>query len=119
MFDQDGYIALTDFGLAKSLKPEEVAYSFCGTAEYMPPEIIDEEGHSYPVDWWALGILVYEMCIGQPPFYSNNQNKMYDLIKTKSLKFPNAHKYGINLSNECTDFIQKCLTKDPKNRIGS
>ena len=93
LFEEDGYIAVTDFGLAKTLKPEELAQSFCGTPEYLAPEIIDEVGHSFPVDWWALGILAYEMVIGFPPFHTGanqNNNKMYDLIKTKEPVFPDA-----------------------------
>jgi len=61
---------LTDFGLAKSLEPKEQTYSFCGTPEYMCPELLREEGHSFPADWWALGILAYEMICGFPPFYT-------------------------------------------------
>lgn len=71
LMDEDGYICLTDFGLAKILEANEQAYSFCGTPEYLAPEIIEEKGHAYPVDWWALGILTYEMIVGFPPFYTN------------------------------------------------
>ncbi len=70
--DEDGYIYLTDFGLAKILEKDEVANTFCGTAEYLAPEIITESGHSFAVDWWALGILTYEMMVGFPPFYTGN-----------------------------------------------
>ena len=72
LMGEDGYISLTDFGLAKELKnPDEVTNSFCGTPEYLAPEIIDGDvGHSFPVDWWALGILVYEMMVGFCPFYT-------------------------------------------------
>jgi serum/glucocorticoid-regulated kinase 2 len=70
--DEYGYIYLADFGLAKILEKGEVANSFCGTAEYLAPEIITESGHSFTVDWWALGILTYEMMIGFPPFYTGN-----------------------------------------------
>jgi len=85
--DEDGYICLTDFGLAKILEGNEMAQSFCGTPEYLAPEILNEVGHAFPVDWWALGILTYEMIVGFPPFYtgSSNNNKMYELIKTKAV----------------------------------
>ena len=75
----DGYVLLTDFGLAKKMEADEVTHSFCGTPEYLAPEILNEVGHTYPVDWWALGILTYEMIVGFPPFYtgSPNNNKMY------------------------------------------
>jgi len=118
--DEDGYICLTDFGLAKILEGNEMAQSFCGTPEYLAPEILNEVGHSFPVDWWALGILTYEMIVGFPPFYtgSSNNNKMYELIKTKAVFFPDAAKHGIQMSDKCKDFINKCLSKDPKDRLG-
>jgi serine/threonine protein kinase len=72
------------------------------------------------VDWWALGILTYEMIVGFPPFYTgqSNNNKMYELIKTKPVYFPDAAKHGINMSDECKDFITSCLKKKPEERIG-
>lgn len=121
LMGEDGYICLTDFGLAKILEGNEQAYSFCGTPEYLAPEILEEKGHSFPVDWWALGILTYEMIVGFPPFYtgSPNNQKMYDLIKTKPVFFPDAKKHGIAMSAECKDFINKCLSKDPRHRLGN
>ena len=74
LMDEDGYICLTDFGLAKILDGNEQAYSFCGTPEYLAPEILEEKGHAFPVDWWALGILTYEMIVGFPPFYTGSAN---------------------------------------------
>jgi len=123
LMEEDGYICLTDFGLAKILEQNEQAHSFCGTPEYLAPEILEEVGHAFPVDWWALGILTYEMIVGFPPFYTgsngNNNQKMYDLIKKKPVFFPDAKKHGIAMSAECKDFITKCLEKNPKNRLGS
>lgn len=107
--DEDGYICLTDFGLAKILQDNAQAYSFCGTPEYLAPEILNEKGHSFPVDWWALGILTYEMIVGFPPFYtgSNNNLKMYDLIRKKPVYFPDPQRHKIKMSEECKDFISK------------
>lgn len=121
LMGEDGFLCLTDFGLAKILKPDEVTYSFCGTPEYLAPEIITEKGHGFQVDWWALGILAYEMIVGFPPFFTGNQqnnNKMYELITTKPVFFPDYKKHGIAMSDQCIDFIKKCLEKDPKKRIG-
>ena len=68
--DEYGYIKMTDYGLAKFLKPGDFTYSFVGTPEYLAPEIIRQNGHSLNVDWWSFGILIYEMLVGRPPFFS-------------------------------------------------
>ncbi|CDW73477.1 UNKNOWN [Stylonychia lemnae] len=121
LMDEDGYICLTDFGLAKILNDNAQAYSFCGTPEYLAPEILNEKGHTFPVDWWALGILTYEMIVGFPPFYtgSNNNLKMYELIRKKPVYFPDPQRHKIKMSDECKDFITKLLDKDPANRLGT
>ena len=72
LIDEMGYIRLTDFGLSRMLLKDEVALSFCGTAEYLAPEMIDETGHNKAVDFWALGVLIYEMIVGIPPFYNKD-----------------------------------------------
>ena len=81
----DGYISVTDFGLAKILEIDEVASTFCGTHEYLAPEMVAERGHDFAVDWWALGVLIYEMITGIKPFYTggNNLKKMYAMIMKK------------------------------------
>jgi serine/threonine protein kinase len=82
---------------------------------------LNEKGHSFPVDWWALGILTYEMIVGFPPFYTGNSNnlKMYELIKRKPVYFPDPTRHKIKMSDECKDFITKLLEKDPAGRLGS
>jgi serine/threonine protein kinase len=74
LLDHLGNVKLTDFGLSKEGVSDHStgANSFCGTPEYLAPEIINESGHAFPVDWWALGILTYEMIVGFPPFYTGN-----------------------------------------------
>lgn len=79
--DLDGYIKLADFGLAKFLKPNESTQSFCGTAEYLAPEILDMAGHGFAVDWWTFGVLIYEMITGRPPFMNKNHHKLGLLIR--------------------------------------
>lgn len=75
LLNNDGYILLADFGLAKIKENEgEEPNSFCGTPEYLSPEMIVGSGHDHTLDWWALGILLYEMIIGIPPFYNKNKH---------------------------------------------
>lgn len=83
--------------------------------QYLAPEIITMEGHDKSADWWSFGILLFEMLCGLPPFYVDNLDKMYDLIKTNPVKFPKR----IPLSEEAKDVIRKLLEKNPKNRLGS
>lgn len=68
----DGYAVLADFGLAKDLEENSVANSFCGTPEYLSPEMIEGTGHDYTLDWWTLGVFLYELLIGIPPFIDKN-----------------------------------------------
>ena len=83
LMDRDGYIVLADFGLAKFLQgAADQTFSFCGTAEYLAPEILDMKGHGFAVDWWTLGILVYEMATGRPPFMHKSHHKLGVLIRT-------------------------------------
>ena len=87
MIDHDGYPIITDFGLSKSV-PNERTNSFCGTAEYMAPEMILQKGYSKAVDWWSFGTILYEMLFGIPPFYSIKQQKAQSMILCKSTNNP-------------------------------
>ena len=115
LIDEDGYLKLADFGMAKFLKDKEKAFSFCGTPEYFAPEIITREGHNHAADWWSYGVLLYEMLFGIPPFYSNNYEKMFDLITESQLRFPRK----IIVSEDAKDLIRKLLVKDQDLRLGS
>lgn len=76
LLDQTGYIKIIDFGLAKILKEGEMSDTFCGTPEYLAPEMIQQSGHDKGVDWWALGIIIYEMLIGVTPFFNKNREML-------------------------------------------
>jgi serum/glucocorticoid-regulated kinase 2 len=119
LISEDGYIKLADFGLARILNPDEQAQTFCGTAEYLSPEMINEAGHDFTSDWWSVGILIYEMLIGIPPFYHKNKATMYKMIKEKDPRFPDPQKHGIGISEQAEDLIRLLLNKDPKERLGS
>jgi len=112
LLDAEGHIKITDFGLSKELKPQENTTTFCGTPEYLAPEVLKGQGHGNAVDWWSLGTLVFEMLNGLPPFYSQNINIMYQKILNGELKFP-AH-----FSPEAQSLLEGLLTRDPEKRLG-
>ena len=114
LIGEDGYLKLIDFGMAKMLKGNEKTMSFCGTPEYLAPEIITGEGHNRAADWWSYGILLFEMLCGIPPFYCENTERMYDLITNAELRFPKR----IQLSENAKDLIKKLLIKKQDKRLG-
>eukprot|EP00475_Leptophrys_vorax_P044658 TRINITY_DN9032_c0_g1_i1.p1 TRINITY_DN9032_c0_g1~~TRINITY_DN9032_c0_g1_i1.p1 ORF type:complete len:524 (+),score=127.58 TRINITY_DN9032_c0_g1_i1:41-1612(+) len=116
LLDDMGHCSLTDFGLSKQLTAEvPEAKSFCSSsAEYAPPEIIKGEGQTKNGDWWSLGVMLYELVVGIPPFYSQNINEMYNKISsTGVLRFPPF------LSMDCRDLIWMLLNRDQTLRLGS
>jgi len=113
LLDDNGHVCLTDFGLSKDVDPSDKAHTFCGTPEYLAPEIVTGAGHDKAVDWWSLGILLYELTVGIPPFYSQNVNEMYNKIQHGVLRFPPF------LSENCKSLIVQLLNRDPKKRLGS
>ena len=115
LIGEDGYLKLIDFGMAKMLKGNEKAMSFCGTPEYLAPEIITGEGHNKAADWWSYGILIFEMLCGIPPFYCENTERMYDLITNAELRFPKR----IQVSENAKDLIKKLLIKQQDKRLGA
>ena len=115
LMDEDGYLKIADFGMAKILNNDEKATSFCGTPEYLAPEIITGEGHNATADWWSFGILIYEMLCGIPPFYCDNTEKMYELITKAELRFPKK----IQISQNAKDLISQLLIKKQDKRLGS
>ena len=88
--DATGHIALCDFGLSKpDLRSDELTNTFCGTTEYLAPEVLlDEHGYSKLVDFWSLGVLLFEMCCGWSPFYAEDTNQMYKNICFGKIRFP-------------------------------
>ena len=83
-----GYLLVADFGLAKLVKDGEATSTFCGTPEYLAPEMLETKPYGKLVDWWALGTLMYEMLVGIPPFYHHKQHRMYRMIRKHSVNYP-------------------------------
>ena len=117
MINEDGYLVLIDFGLAKIVANDQTTTSFCGTPEYIAPEMVTGKGHGKPVDWWALGILIYEMLIGVTPFYNKSRNMMLLKIQQSKIIFPDKAKYKIEYSDEVQDLICKLLNKQADKRL--
>jgi p70 ribosomal S6 kinase len=89
MLNSKGHVVLTDFGLSKeSLYGDATTHTFCGTVEYMAPEILQKTGHGKSVDWWSLGTLAYDMLTGAPPFCAENRKRTIDKILRAKLAFP-------------------------------
>jgi serum/glucocorticoid-regulated kinase 2 len=88
LLDEKGFAKIADFGLTKILNHGEDAKTFCGTPEYLSPEVISNMGHNKPTDWWALGVLIYEMMVGVLPFRDKQMINMYKKILKQPLEFP-------------------------------
>jgi len=109
----DGYLRLTDFGFAKKLDKPYRIWTLCGTPEYIAPEILLNRGHSFSVDWWALGILLFEMFTSNPPFVDDNPMKIYQKILDGRIDYPTT------LPGRAKDFISRLLTKNLSQRLGN
>uniref|UniRef100_A0A7E4WBH6 Ribosomal protein S6 kinase n=1 Tax=Panagrellus redivivus TaxID=6233 RepID=A0A7E4WBH6_PANRE len=114
LLDSDGHINVTDFGLSKeSIDNEGKTYSFCGTVEYMAPEVVNRRGHSVAADWWSLGVLMYEMLTGHLPFQGENRRDTMTLILKAKLRMP------MFLTGEAQSLLRSLFKRNPQNRLGS
>lgn len=110
LVDKDGHVRITDFGFAKVVKDK--TFTLCGTPEYLAPEIIQSKGHNKFVDWWALGVLIFEMLAGYPPFYDDNPLGIYQKILDGYYEFPPY------IESKARDLIKSFLTADKSIRLG-
>lgn len=110
LIDKYGHVKLTDFGFAKEVYDR--TFTLCGTPEYLAPEIIQSKGHGKEVDWWALGILIYEMMAGFPPFYDENPYAIYEKILAGRIEFSKAFNPVVK------NLIKKLLQADITKRYG-
>ncbi|GMM54676.1 serine/threonine protein kinase [Maudiozyma humilis] len=114
LLDANGNIALCDFGLSKA-DLKDRTNTFCGTTEYLAPELLlDETGYTKMVDFWSLGVLIFEMCCGWSPFFAEDNQKMYQKIAFGKVKFPRDV-----LSPEGRSFVKGLLNRNPKHRLGA
>jgi len=113
LITSEGHICLTDFGLCKEgiEKEDDRTGTFCGTPEYLAPEVLKGKGYGKAVDWWSFGSLIYEMLTGLPPFYSQDVQEMYRKIMTDKLKFPTG------MSEDSRSLLEGLLQRENADRL--
>ncbi|CAO2628806.1 Ribosomal protein S6 kinase alpha-2 [Lemmus lemmus] len=113
LLDEEGHIKITDFGLSKeAIDHDKRAYSFCGTIEYMAPEVVNRRGHTQSADWWSFGVLMFEMLTGSLPFQGKDRKETMALILKAKLGMPQF------LSVEAQSLLRALFKRNPCNRLG-
>uniref|UniRef100_A0ABD2X925 Ribosomal protein S6 kinase n=1 Tax=Trichogramma kaykai TaxID=54128 RepID=A0ABD2X925_9HYME len=113
LLDTEGHVVLTDFGLSKQPLDDSQTYSFCGTVEYMAPEIVNRKGHSFAADWWSFGVVLFEMLTGVLPFHGANRKETMTQILKAKLGMPQK------ISPEAQALLRVLFKRNPVNRLGS
>ncbi|XP_036070018.1 serine/threonine-protein kinase N1 isoform X2 [Oryzias melastigma] len=114
LLDTDGYVKIADFGLCK----EGMGYgdrtsTFCGTPEFLAPEVLTDTSYTRAVDWWGLGVLIYEMLVGESPFPGDDEEEVFDSIVNDEVRYPRF------LSTEAIGIMRRLLRRNPERRLGS
>lgn len=113
MLSTDGHIKVADYGLCKEeMWPGQTTTTFCGTPEFMAPEILAEQRYGRAVDWWAFGVLIYQMLLGQSPFRGEDEDEIFDAILSDEPLYP------IHMPRDSVDILRKLLTREPDKRLG-
>uniref|UniRef100_A0A4W4F807 Protein kinase C n=1 Tax=Electrophorus electricus TaxID=8005 RepID=A0A4W4F807_ELEEL len=113
MLDGDGHIKIADFGMCKeSVFGDNLATTFCGTPDYIAPEILLGQQYSFSVDWWSFGVLVYEMLIGQSPFHGDDEDELFESIRMDTPHYPRW------ITMDTRDMLERLFERDPSHRLG-
>lgn len=114
VIDEEGHALLTDFGLSKEGAIDNVInQSFCGSVAYLAPEMLKRSGHGKSVDWYLFGVIIYEMLVGMPPYFSKDRDRLFKNIQTGPLKLP------LYLSQNASNLIIALLNRNPHKRLGA
>uniref|UniRef100_G1MRI6 Protein kinase C n=1 Tax=Meleagris gallopavo TaxID=9103 RepID=G1MRI6_MELGA len=113
MLDKEGHIKIADFGMCKeNVVGENKASTFCGTPDYIAPEILQGLKYTFSVDWWSFGVLLYEMLIGQSPFHGDDEDELFESIRVDTPHYPRW------ITKESKDILEKLFERDPTRRLG-
>ncbi|XP_065910053.1 protein kinase C delta type-like [Dysidea avara] len=113
ILDMDGYARIADFGMCKEgINPGGTTSTFCGTPDYIAPEILKNKHYTFSVDWWSFGVLSYEMMIGQSPFYGDDEEELFNSICNEQVVYPRW------FPPEAVNFVDKLLQREPADRLG-
>ncbi|XP_078517760.1 protein kinase C delta type isoform X3 [Lissotriton helveticus] len=113
MLDRDGHIKIADFGMCKeNVSTDNKATTFCGTPDYIAPEILQGLKYTFSVDWWSFGVLLYEMLIGQSPFHGDDEDELFESIRVDTPHYPRW------ITKESKDILEKLFERDPLKRLG-
>ncbi|XP_040897927.1 serine/threonine-protein kinase N2-like [Toxotes jaculatrix] len=114
LMDADGFVKITDFGLCKEgMGHGDRTSTFCGTPEFLAPEVLTDDNYTRAVDWWGMGVLIYEMLVGESPFPGEDEEEVFDSIVNDDVQYPTS------LPPDAVSIIQKLLKKNPVKRLGA
>uniref|UniRef100_A0AC35UGQ6 Protein kinase C n=1 Tax=Rhabditophanes sp. KR3021 TaxID=114890 RepID=A0AC35UGQ6_9BILA len=114
LLTEEGYVKLADFGLCKeNMGPYDKTSTFCGTPEFLAPEVLVESSYTRSIDWWGLGVLIFEMLVGEPPFSGDDEEAIFDSIVNDDVRYPRF------LSIESISIMRRLMRKNPEKRLGA
>uniref|UniRef100_UPI0037E7EFA6 serine/threonine-protein kinase N2-like n=1 Tax=Semicossyphus pulcher TaxID=241346 RepID=UPI0037E7EFA6 len=114
LMDADGFVKITDFGLCKEgMGHGDRTSTFCGTPEFLAPEVLTDDNYTRAVDWWGMGVLIYEMLVGESPFPGEDEEEVFDSIVNDDVQYP------VSLPPDVVSIVQKLLKKNPLKRLGA